>query len=582
MQYGLRESSQERVAFYSKAMYYVSALCAALVVTQTGPYPYSAGIEDHWVISPAGIQRFSSGMFRNDYFVSNAQMPHWFFETLTGLSYKLQLIDQFYFGWWLATFAVAASATLIVIHSLRSPRPHTLAFVVFVLQVMGTRIAFGTSSFVLEQALPHAMAASLLFLLIAWRYFGRLKHSYFLLPLIPIVHVQIGAIAVVLVVLAGLIGFVSTRSIPRGDLVSVGLGIFTVFAGLIIRPIAGDPAQFSEICRVLIPHHCYAPSWSSNDIRVSGLLLVLALLGIVLVAKTTASNVFKIVVLAAPASVLAITLTLDRFFDGPIVDLVRGNNIYRFAVVLLPWIYLLPTLLSERQVRSSVWLFPTLVYSSLLVVFLIEPSTQSQFADDPTSAVFLIALVLFFSSPHFSRFVQGRHGLVSALTAAIALGALSLQLFAGNKDFSFPNIRFGVSTMNVDGVNFDRIGAEIAASSFEGAVVAGDPAEKWVRIASGRAYAVDCKFRPIGGGKPLVEFYKRLEPLGGYDAACLQRSFQTVGPDDLEKYAASTRADFLLFQAGDGRVGLLSERGWVNQASEGLTTQGFVLLRSPS
>ena len=414
------------------------------------------------------------------------------------------------------------------------------------------------------------------------RFFGRIRTTYFLLPVIPIVHVQIGAIAVVLFGLSTLTTTISARTARRSELVSLSAGILTVILGLTMRPIAGNPTQFSEICRVLIPHHCYAPSWTNETLHSSVLLLVLVLLGSLLTSSEVMSLHFKLAVIALPSLILATTLILDRFFDGPFVNLVRGNNVYRFAVVLLPWAYLCPALLSARRTTNIFRFLPAAVYSFVFVLLLTRSDTQSQFSNNAASAVLLVGVALLLSQPTTSNRRRTSHIAISALIAAVVIGALSTPIILGERKLSFPDTRFGVTSMNVEGTNYADIGTEIAASSFDGSVIAGDPLQKWVRLASGRAYAVDCKFRPIGGGPPLAEFFRRLEPLGGYEGACLQHYFASATPDELENYAVRSAADFLLIQAGDERIPKLGQRGWRDESTPGLTTNGFILLRSPS
>ena len=110
----------------------------------------------------------------------------------------------------------------------------------------------------------------------------------------------------------------------------------------------------------------------------------------------------------------------------------------------------------------------------------------------------------------------------------------------------------------------------------------GDPTLSWIRMASGIAYGVDCKFRPIGGGPPLYEYYNRINPLGGYDQACNFGSFSTVSVDDLVKYYEASSADLLLISPDDARVNELTTSGWRIEPSVHMRPFGLVLVTKPS
>jgi hypothetical protein len=123
------------------------------------------------------------------------------------------------------------------------------------------------------------------------------------------------------------------------------------------------------------------------------------------------------------------------------------------------------------------------------------------------------------------------------------------------------------------------VGEALKRSVPIGKVVAGDPITYWLRMDSGVGYAVDCKFRPIGGGESLKEFYKRLRPLGGYEAACLNYSFDSVSAAELDNFAQTSDAELLLLTSTDNRMIDLLSAGWEKLETPALDAVGYVLLK---
>jgi hypothetical protein len=553
-------------------------ICASVVIAvvaiQTNLVPYDAGMGDHHVILPAGLLRADSSLYLGDYFIRAAIMPHWFFEYLTTFASKIEQLNLFFFIFWLITIAVFAYANLLLAKTVMERNIHLTALLIMSAQIMGVRTMFGTSSVVLEQALPHSLAASITFLILAMWIRGDRKYLFILLPCIPVIHIQIGAIALGLIAMLVAIGWLQGNRPRLIHLALVGLTVVTTLFGLVLRPVAGNTKEFSEICKRLIPHHCYAPSWSNEKIAFCIVFVLLGLCLVLLVEDDRISKPFRLVVIGLPIAVLTFSLALDRFSDGPLTDLVRGNNIYRLAVVVVPFLYWAPLLIWRNNKRSIQSITGSILSGLLLVLLLLIPGHGSRFEATPVLLLWLmaVAIVTFWCRNLIERSNCYKSLLVLISTLLITTGATTFN----EQPFSFPNLQF------IPNENQRVFGEALKKSVPNGKAVAGDPINYWIRMASGVGYAVDCKFRPIGGGEPLKEFYKRLQPLGGYEEACLNYSFNAAAASQLDNFARASDAELLLLISTDNRINDLLSTGWATLSAPALDAVGYVLLEIKS
>jgi hypothetical protein len=549
-------------------------ICASVVIAvvaiQTNLVPYDAGMGDHHVILPAGLLRADSSLYLGDYFIRAAIMPHWFFEYLTTFASKIEQLNLFFFIFWLITIAVFAYANLLLAKTVMERNIHLTALLIMSAQIMGVRTMFGTSSVVLEQALPHSLAASITFLILAMWIRGDRKYLFILLPCIPVIHIQIGAIALGLIAMLVAIGWLQGNRPRLIHLALVGLTVVTTLFGLVLRPVAGNTKEFSEICKRLIPHHCYAPSWSNEKIAFCIVFVLLGLCLVLLVEDDRISKPFRLVVIGLPIAVLTFSLALDRFSDGPLTDLVRGNNIYRLAVVVVPFLYWAPLLIWRNNKRSIRSITGSILSGFLLVLLLLIPGHGSRFEATPVLLLWLmaVAIVTFWCRNLIERSIRSRFSLVLISTVMITTGALTFN----ERSFSSPDLQFIPN-------EYQRVFGEALKKSVpNGKAVAGDPINYWMRMASGVGYAVDCKFRPIGGGEPLKEFYKRLQPLGGYEEACLNYSFNAATASQLDNFAQASDAELLLLISTDARIANLLSTSWEKLDTPALDDVDYVLL----
>ncbi len=542
-----------------------------VVTVQTNLVPYEAGTGDHHVILPAGLLRADSSLYLGDYFIRTAVMPHWFFEYFTTLASRLGQLNSFFFLFWILTIVVFAVANLLVAKTVMVRNIHLTSLVMMAVQIMGVRTMFGTSAVVLEQALPHSLAASLTFLILAMWMRGERRYLYLLLPCIPIIHIQIGAIALGLLAILVAIEWLQGKRPKLTEIALVGLAMVTTLFGLILRPVAGNSKEFSGICARLIPHHCYAPSWSNEKIAFCIVFILLGLCLVFCVGKNRIRKSFGFVVIGLPIAVLTISLALDRFSDGLLTDLVRGNNIYRLAVVVMPFLYWTPLLVWKNGSRSIRSITGSILSGFLLVILLLIPGHGSRFEATPTLLIWMMAVtgVIFWCRNLIQKSNYYKSLIVLIAAFLISMGATIFK----EQPFSFPNLEF------IPNENQRVFGEALKKSVPNGKAVAGDPINYWIRMASGVGYAVDCKFRPIGGGEPLKEFYKRLHPLGGYEEACLNYSFNAATAIQLDNFARTSDAEILLLISTDNRITDLLSTSWEKLDTPMLDGVGYALLK---
>jgi len=543
----------------------------SIIVIQTNLVPYEAGTGDHHVILPAGLLRADSSLYLGDYFIRQAVMPHWFFEYLTTYASKLNQLDLFFFVFWILTIVVFAWANLVFASTIITKNSRTVALIITVVQIFGVRTFFGTSAIVLQQALPHSLGAALAFLALAYWYRGDRKLLFFLLPLIPVIHVQVGAIALGLFVLLVVSEWIMGIRPKPSQFCSLVLSLATTVFGLVLRPVAGNTKEFSEICRRLIPHHCYAPSWSHGKLLVCILFVSIGLLAVGFNLGRKRNQTFIAIVIGLPIVILLFSLILDKYFNGLLTDLVRGNNIYRFAVVVLPFIYWTPLLILTSDREKFIRMVGAGVSLLLLTAMVMVPDHGSRFEIDPIllgiiTVTCLVGLLLTKSN---SAVKWSEPFSVIACSVLLAVGSLVFS----ERSFSTPDLRFIPDEL---GRGF---GEAVKESVPRGLELAGDPTTYWLRMASGVGYAVDCKFRPIGGGEPLKEFYRRLEPLGGYEAACLLGSFSSISAEKLNLFAETSDSQLLLLSNSDSRIESLVSMGWKVLSTPALEPFSYQLLQ---
>ena len=149
--------------------------------------------------------------------------------------------------------------------------------------------------------------------------------------------------------------------------------------------------------------------------------------------------------------------------------------------------------------------------------------------------------------------------------------SLSVLALAG------PSFTFGLPVLSFNSARAD-LGNQIASVIPSGETIAMDPKRNWVRLSTERAVVVDCKYVPYGG-PALLEYRKRLDPLGGFGNACGLKGFSELKPIEVSEFAQKFDANYLLLTASDVRLDDIKEIGWDEIERIPYSNTTFVILR---
>jgi hypothetical protein len=252
-----------------------------------------------------------------------------------------------------------------------------------------------------------------------------------------------------------------------------------------------------EICHEVIPYHCDATTWPIGQLG-SGLAVVLAaLLSVVFVAHTKASGIgVWVATIVAPAVGLVAGVLANRYEVPVIGRLAQSTNIFRLAVLLVPfgaW-GLVAGFGRLASWRRLVWL---LLAVPAAYGWLVPQEGVTVLPNNPRWACIVLGLgVAGALSGYLSRPVGG---VVGGVAGAVAIGVL----VAGAINLQTIRLR----PVNVTFVSDSRdrhLGRVVAAHVPVGEEILVPPTLSVIRLVSGRSIVVDCKAVPYGGPAWLV------------------------------------------------------------------------------
>ncbi len=541
-------------------------------------YGYRAGVDDHLVLSPKGIQLSNPDAFVNDYFLQNAPQPHIAFDAITYLGERTGLLGFTYLAYWLVALlalSVAISLMILKLGKTNFIGTTTLAVVFLVL----APISFlGTTTPALARAIPHVMGGSLALLTISLLIFGKVRWAGAVAFLAAVMHVQNGLIAAAVVLLWLIITFVINRSVDAILVLETVLAFAVVFAILKLRPIAGNPEDFLFVCREYIPYHCEADTWVLDRLAtgIAGLTLVALLASSIFAErlnKVTAT--FVRVLVAGLVFANLFVVFADRYNVPVLGELFQATNAYRIGVLTVGLASISFALHLSLISSLSKKHFYVAVVSGVL--FLNAPSDGGYLSN---MKIGLLAVGLFLilvkhaidrkqiDDSQFSLPVS--QSVVIPFTGFIA-ATLSVLALAG------PSFTFGLPVLSFNSARAD-LGKQIASVIPSGETIAMDPKRNWVRLSTERAVVVDCKYVPYGG-PALLEYRKRLDQLGGFGNTCGLKGFSELKPIEVSEFAQKFDANYLLLTASDVRLDDIKEIGWDEIERIPYSNTTFVILR---
>jgi hypothetical protein len=541
-------------------------------------YGYQAGVEDHLVLSLQGLQWGHPGFLVNDWFIREAPQPHVLFDVVTWVGAVTGQLSVVYLIWWVVGLATGGAATAVLATRWAPRHPVLAAGGVAGVLAVGPQAVLGSTTPALPFALPHEFGGFLAYLTGALLLTRRPRAAAIACVATAVVHVQIGALALVVCLLAVAVMALLERvwwwSTLAGALVSGGV----VVAILKLRPVASDSNDFIEICHDVIPYHCDATTWPAGHLYAGFSALVAALLTLPLLLRVaardgrtrTAVGLWTAVVVA-PALGLAIGVLSNRFGVPVLGRLAASTNIFRLAVLLLPfaaWGLLagfarlsLPLRIGWLPVAIPVgygWLVPR------DAVTVLPNAWHPGIAVVAAAAVgVLIRLRRWWAWPAF---------LAAATSAALLIVA---AFSAGVMKWRPISITF------VPDAKARAMGRMIDAHVPPGEVILVQPSYGVIRLVAGRSVVVDCKAVPYGG-QAWRDYKARLNAIGGRgDCVRGGHPWLEVTTPDLLAVAGRYGARYLILTDRDERWQQAVRLGWRVVSRPDPATGNLWLLAAP-
>jgi hypothetical protein len=538
-------------------------------------YGYTAGTNDHLVLSLQGLQWAGHGVLVDDWFIRSAPQPHLLFDLVTWAGAASGQLSAAYLAWWLLGLIAGGAATAVLARAW-TPRTQVLsAAVVAVVIGLGPEVALGSTTPALPTGLPHELGGFLAYLTAALLLTRRPAAAAVALVATSVVHVQIGALAAVVSLLAFVVIALIERRCWWWTLGGVVLSAAVVLTVLRLRPVAASGDDFVQICREVIPFHCDAASWPSGQLLSGLAVVVAALLSAAFVATTDAGpkisgdRALWTVSVLVPAVGLVAGVLADRYQVPVLGRLAQSTNIYRLAVLLIPFSAwgLVAGFHRLRGRLRAVWLPLALVAGTGWLVP-VDGIPALPGAAGWAAAVMAVAAA--------GVLLRHRHRTASGL-----VGLLSLALLLTGAVLAGPVGLRPVTVTFVPDPAMRALGAVIAAHVPPGGVIQVPPTMGVIRLTAGRSVLVDCKAVPYGG-PAWADYRARLEAIGGR-GGCSHGGAPYLHVPAADLVAATQRygARYLVLSAADPRRAQVQALGWRVLVEPSVRTGNVWLLAGP-
>lgn len=525
---------------------------------------YAAGVADHNVLSPLGIQWADPNKFAGDWTIANAPQPHWLFDVFTWIAASNGMLSISYFAYFIVEVFVFGLATILFAKKFVKHNSLIVSLCFTFVLAQAPWLVLGTGTLPIPYPLPGILAAQLLYLFVVLL----LRESYtwasVIAVVLTLVHVQVGSIALIFCLSTAIMLFIKHKRINPSLIIAALSAATVMLLNLIIRPVAGDFNTFVEACETLIPYHCSAHQWGA----LYGWAMILSSIGFLLLAILSkqffSENARNIWIATIGLATIGLSLGfIFDFFQIPFLGyLSQGVNIYRVANALFPfviWTIFLGILIpfGGRKVILNLLLWGFAVSAFMmspglwatggwirnliisLVIFagaslLIYTESKGDFEIFPSNIRKKISYVEF-----FNRAILVKNSLRRRFPTVVALGVTGVFLAA-----VILNNAFTIRSLDIQWIPNDSMrnwGNQVESIVPSGEVILSDPTFVDARLLTSRAIVIDCKYGPYAG--PAWEEWKqRTSDLGG----CQQGGYEKLSGTSLNELSKKYNAKFVI------------------------------------
>lgn len=559
------------------------------VVSEYFPSPnrgsLSLGTGDHIVLAPLGIHWADPQAFAGDWFMQNAPQPHWLFDYVIKFGWQSGHISAVLFWYWVLTCFLTGMATAVLARPWGRDRAWGAVIACGLLSGIIPFAVAGSTWLGYPSAVPNMLGAALLYLLSACVIAGRYRWTLLILPVLAVVHVQIGAIALAMSLLGAIACLPLLRRAQRSlARVATYGGVWLISAAIVVtamkaRSVATDRADFVEICERYIPYHCSASQWPVSGVVavLAGCVLALAAVGYVRPARRPIY--LGTVGVCALGTVVA--MFLDRLHVPVLGELMQALNGYRVGLAMYPyamWGMLLPFLRPGVTLNRRI---AVAVVCVAMPLFHVAGTGKIDFGkgifdfsllDWALIAAYVVLAVLAAGGIRLAPARRRRlgQGVMAAVCVWILVAAFgTVMTFRRHPSPTVWGGRAG-SAWGVQARQVLPPGIQYLAAPFNVAF----------RLNSQRGTVVDCKDIPYGG-RAYGEWKERLAALGGWDQCSGDAFFTAMPARDLVNVADKYGADAIITRPDEDRpqVRDLIALGWSYHHVKVDTIDSAILLR---
>lgn len=529
---------------------------------------YTAGTGDHYVLGPEGLQSADPTRFVGDFFMDNAPEPHWFFDIVTALGASTDLSTTYLIYWFfgLAFFGFGAA----MLARQWAPRFSWLAGIVFtVLMFLAPWAVAGTGSPMISSPIPAVVGGYAAFFAIAALLSGRYAVAAVMATVTSVLHVQQGLVVALVFVVTLIALWVRHKRPVSWLLIGVLGSVVGTAYGMLQSSFGGAIADFVRVCDEMIPYHCSAHMWGSQDVTGTVALVALSAFSVRLVPKDAR------IVWYSSVGLMGFGLLSGMFADilriPMLGELAQGSNIYRLGAVVI--FFTVWGLLSYlvKPAKSALDAAFAIAWVAVLWVYL--SSGGWQFTGANGVRIYLILLpvaVVIAIGPWLLTHTRLRerpwaNERVRRLAASAGTGGFALILIIAAVAGGFVVPR-PLDPSYIPDADKRAWGAAAEAVVPSGELLLQAPNAPYIRLTSKRGNIGDCKSVPYGG-KPYEEWKQHLDDLGGWEVQCRSpfpsQPFNDLSAGQLNRVAEKYELHYMVLEERQLDVmAELEEMGW--------------------